>query len=109
MKKFQGTALEDVDILTSVLVAKKRLSDRYILFTIGFESVGGLKFKPGDHVNIFPENDPAFVSKVLSYLKDLPKDEITTWNGMYTYIVTNPIIIIFKCMQNVVNLFLYRM
>ena len=85
MKKFQGAALEDVNILSTVIVAKKRLSDRYILFTIGFESVGGIKFKPGDHINIFPENDPVLVSKVLSHLTDLPKEEeIITWNGLYT-------------------------
>ena len=85
MKKFQGAALENVNILSTVIVAKKRLSDRYILFTIGFESVGGIKFKPGDHINIFPENDPVLVSKVLSYLTDLPKEEeIITWNGLYT-------------------------
>ena len=82
MKKFQETALEDVNLLSTVLMARKVLSDRYHLITIGFKSCASLKLKPGDHINIFPENDPMLVTEVLSRLTSVPKeDEIVVWNG----------------------------
>ena len=88
MKKFQGTALEDVNLLSTVLVAKKKLSDRYHLITIGFKSCAWLKLKPGDHINIFPENDPILVTEVMAHLTSIPKeDEIVVWNGLCNKVV----------------------
>ena len=84
MKKFHGAAMENITLLSSILVAKKKMSDRYTLITIGFKSCAWIKFKPGDHINIFPENDPKQVSEVMKFLLDPPKeDEIVVWNGMY--------------------------
>ena len=80
MKKFHGTALQSVNLLNTVLVSKKKQSDRYCLFTIGFPSNPSIKIRPGDHINIFPENDSKMVEILMKLLADLPpKNEIVNW------------------------------
>ena len=71
-------------LLMGVLFDKKLLSDRYALFTIAFPYNPELELVPGDHINIFPENDPVLVNEVLSFLIDVPcLDEIVEWTGNY--------------------------
>ena len=39
---------------------------------------------PGDHISIFPENDPELVNGVMKRLSEVPKEtEIVVWNGNY--------------------------
>ena len=39
---------------------------------------------PGDHISIFPENDPELVNEVMKRLSEVPKEnEIVVWNGNY--------------------------
>lgn len=79
MKKLHGTALQNVSLMSTVLVGKKKLSERYCLLTFGFPSNPSIKLQPGDHINIFPENDSEMVKKVMERLKNLPNNEIVVW------------------------------
>ena len=84
MKKFHGAALDDIQLLSTVIVAKQKMSDRYHLVTIGFKACAWLKLKPGDHICIFPENNPDLVNEVMKYLSNLPmEEELVVWNGKY--------------------------
>lgn len=84
MKKLHGTTLQNVDLLNTMLVAKKKMSERYYLFTLGFPFNPSITFKPGDHVYIFPENDPQMVEKLMEKLAEVPAPaEVVSWDGTY--------------------------
>ena len=76
----QITYFQAVSLLNTVLVSKKKQSDRYCLFTIGFPSNPSIRIRPGDHINIFPENDPTMVATIMKILADVPpSNEIVAW------------------------------
>jgi hypothetical protein len=82
MKTFHGAAMNHVTLLSSVIVNKKRLSARYLLISVGFPRSAWLKLKPGDHINIFPENSDDIVNKVANACADTPREnEIVVWFG----------------------------
>ena len=82
MKKLHGTALQNLSLMSTVLVSKKKLSHRYCLLTLGFPSNPSIKFQPGDHINVFPQNDPSLVQEIMKKLVNVPKtDEIVVWDG----------------------------
>ena len=80
MKSYHGATLDDVKLLKGVLVAKQKMSDRYHLFTIGFQTSTSLNLNPGDHIFIFPESDPQLVNEVMRYLIHEEEDEVVVWN-----------------------------
>ena len=82
MKKLHGTALEQVSLMNSVLVSKRKLSSRHLLLTVGFPSNPHMKLNPGDHLNIFPDNDGELVLSVIQRLTQVPSEnEIVVWKG----------------------------
>ena len=82
MKKVHGTALQNLSLMSTVLVSKKKLSARYSMLTFGFPSNPNIKLQPGDHINVFPENDHSLVREVMKRLTNVPNtDEIVVWEG----------------------------
>ncbi len=80
VKKLHGIAMQNVSLMSTVLVSKKKLSARYCLLTLGFPSNPSLRLMPGDHVYVFPENDPELVKQVIARLDGIPGDkEIVVW------------------------------
>ena len=86
MKKVHGTTLQNVSLMSTVLVSKKKISQRYCLLTMGFPSNPNIKLQPGDHINVFPENDPKMVVQIIKRLAQVPKEnEIVVWKGKYLF------------------------
>lgn len=81
IKNLHGSSLDNVNLLSTVLVAKKALSPRYTLFTLGFPHNPSIRFEPGDHLYIFPENDPEYVETIKQGLVEAPlEDDVVVWN-----------------------------
>ena len=84
VKKLHGSTLQNVSLMSTVLVSKKKISQRYCVLTLGFPSNPNIKLQPGDHINVFPENDPPLVRQVIKRLADVPKEnEIVVWKGKH--------------------------
>ena len=82
MKKLHGSTLQNVSLMSTVLVSKKKISQRYSVLTLGFPSNPNIKLQPGDHINVFPDNDPQVVCQVIKRLAEVPKEnEIVVWKG----------------------------
>ena len=64
MKKIHG----EMPLMKSILLRKKKLSPRFWLFTLGFPDNPSLIIDPGNHVKIFPDNDPEEVNDILKKL-----------------------------------------
>ena len=41
---------------------------------MGFPSNPNIKLQPGDHINVFPENDPKMVVQIIKRLAQVPKE-----------------------------------
>ena len=53
--------------------------------TLGFPSNPNIKLQPGDHINVFPENEPQLVRQVIKRLAEVPREnEIVVWEGKHT-------------------------
>ena len=64
------------------MVDKKMISKRHWLLTIGFPSNPNIQYEPGDHIKIFPKNEPQLVDNVMEKLIEKPADhEIVVWRG----------------------------
>lgn len=82
LKMLHGSSLQNVNLLDTVLVAQKMLSERYYMFTLGFPNNPNLSFQPGDHFFIFPENDPLLVKQIIDRLVEIPEvNEVVVWEG----------------------------
>ena len=82
VKKLHGSTLQNVSLMSTVLVSKKKISQRYCVLTLGFPSNPNIKLQPGDHINVFPENEPQLVRQVIQRLAEVPKEnEIVVWKG----------------------------
>ena len=82
VKKLHGSTLQNVSLMSTVLVSKKKIAQRYCVLTLGFPSNPNIKLQPGDHINVFPENDPQTVRQVIKRLSEVPKEnEIVVWKG----------------------------
>ena len=82
VKKLHGSTLQNVSLMSTVLVSKKKISQRYCVLTLGFPSNPNIKLQPGDHINVFPENEPQLVRQVIKRLAEVPKEnEIVVWKG----------------------------
>jgi len=80
VKKLHGSTLQNVSLMSTVLVSKKKISQRYCVLTLGFPSNPNIKLQPGDHINVFPENEPQLVRQVIKRLSEVPKEnEIVVW------------------------------
>ena len=87
MKSYHGVTLEDANIFRTVLLSKKKMSDRYMIFTLGFKFSDSLNIEPGDHIKVFAENDPAIVDEIMKYLIECPViGELLAPSGTYLYI-----------------------
>lgn len=87
MKSYHGVTLEDANIFRTVLLSKKKMSDRYMIFTLGFKFSDSLNIEPGDHIKVFAENDPAIVDEIMKYLIECPEiGELLAPSGTYLYI-----------------------
>ena len=85
MKKLHGSTLQNVSLMSTVLVSKKKISQRYSVLTLGFPSNPNIKLQPGDHINVFPDNDPQVVCQVIKRLAEVPKEnEIVVWKGKHS-------------------------
>ena len=84
MKTVQG----EVQLMKSVLLRKKKLSPRFWLFTIGFPDSPSLKIEPGNHINVFPDNDPEHVKEILTKMNDMEEADIKKiWDSEYPIII----------------------
>ena len=82
MRKVHGSTLQNLSLMSTVLVSKKKISERYCALTVGFPSNPNIKLQPGDHINVFPENDSQMVRQVIKRLAQVPKEnEIVVWAG----------------------------
>ena len=64
MYKVHSMLLANKILERTTLVQREQISPRHWLITIGFPYGSQVKLNPGDHVYIFPENDPILVDEV---------------------------------------------
>ena len=80
-------ALQKDSILDTIFMKSEMVceSERFLQVTLAYPKSRSLKFQPGDHIKIFPENDPQNVQEIIKriYL-DFNIDEIQIWKGKYT-------------------------
>ena len=90
MKSYHGVTLEDANVFRTILVSKKKMSDRYMIFTLGFKLSDSLNIQPGDHIKVFAENNPAIVDEIMKYLIECPEnDGLLGPSGMHIYSESN--------------------
>ena len=70
-------------ILDTIVMKSEKLSQRYLLITLGYPNSKQLDIKAGDHIQVYPENDPKYVCEIMERLEfDFNKDEVQIWEGM---------------------------
>ena len=70
-------------ILDTIVMKSEKLSQRYLLITLGYPNSKQLDIKAGDHIQVYPENDTKYVCEIMERLEfDFNKDEVQIWEGM---------------------------
>ena len=73
-------------ILDTIIIKSEKLSKRYLLVTLGYPNSKQLDIKAGDHIQVYPENDPTYVCEIMDRLEfDFNKDEVQIWEGIYYF------------------------
>ena len=68
MHQLHPVLLKDKTVESTILINSEQISARHWVVTIGFPANSKVALSPGDHVYVFPENDPVLVEKVLKRL-----------------------------------------